>query len=156
MRQKQIVNDTVAYRGSTMFKNAAEKIAGSLSQQLKGLRNEFHNITRSTCDSLRDLIMMMLNLDGVVDNGENEAAAVVWADHASKEKVQHASRQVVAEWAARWRMGMDADVRTDAKDMAIPDTYYESEEPDEPESADDGEEDHMELAAREADNGLYI
>lgn len=136
MHQKQQIHlvSHAERRGSNMFQVSTEKISSQLEEQFKALHKEFHDITRVSRTRVRDLIMMMLNLDGIVKTEDGEQAVVVWTAHGSKEKVQQATQQVMLEWAAKWCMGTATDVGIDAREAAIPEIYC-----DNPEDADDSD-----------------
>lgn len=116
------------WRGSSTFKLSTEKISTRLDEQFKTLRQEFHAITKVTRTRLRDLIMVMLNLDGMAKTEDGKKAVVVWTAHRSKQEVQQATRLVMLEWAAKWCIGTATDIDMRAKDTAIPEIYYDDAE----------------------------
>ena len=155
LRQRQVINAFAELRGTNMFKDSTVKVGDTLQDQLKSLKKQFHAITEAIHGELRDLIMLMLNLDGLIESGDGKTAVVAYTAHGSKEKVQQATHQVVAEWAAGWRIGVDIDMSTDAASMAIPDVYYEAEETDESEGDGPSDEAFRDFVARKADAGLF-
>jgi hypothetical protein len=138
-----------------MFKESTKQIADKLGDQLNSLKKEFHGITVDVRVRLRDLIMMMLKLDGTVKSENGDTPIVTWTASGSKQEVQKATQQVILEWAARWCIGNDTDFSTIAMDVAIPEVYYgEVEEVDDSETDDIDDEGYNEFLAREAEDGF--
>jgi hypothetical protein len=155
-RQQQLLIAQAELRGSNMFKESTGKIAGHLGDQLKSLHKNFHGITEAVRSHLRDLIMIMLKLDGLPTSGDGETAMVTWKTSGSKEKVQQDTKHLVMEWTARWRIGIDADVRTDATDTTIPEAYYETDGADDSDTEELNDDAYKEFLAREAEDGLHF
>lgn len=141
-----------------MFKDPVAKIADQLRDQLGSLNKEFRGITMNIRVRVRDLIMMMLKLDGKVKSENDNSVVMIWTAPSSKQEVQKCTRQVILEWAAKWYIGNDAVFsKATAIDQAIPDVYY-----DEIEEADDSgmdiivDEEYDKFLAREEEEDGFL
>lgn len=149
-RQQLLLIHHAEYRGSNMFKDSTDNIGKQLADQLGSLRKEFHTLTEDVRIRVRDLIIMMLQLDGTVRSEEGAQAVVIWKAPGSKQEVQRATRVVVLEWAAKWRIGSEMDVSSMARNTAIPEIYYdEVEEVDDSDGSTLGDKEYREFVARE-------
>lgn len=133
-----------------MFKDSTVNIGKQLADQLDSLKKEFHTLTEDVRIRVRDLIIMMLQLDGTVRSEEGAQAVVIWKAPGSKQEVQRATRVVILEWAAKWLIGSEMDVSSMTRDTAIPEIYYdEVEEVDDSDGSTLGDKEYREFMARE-------
>jgi hypothetical protein len=106
-----------------MFKESSDNIANRLKDQLKSVTKEFNSTTTMVLERVRDLVSMMLD-DATQAGGDGETLDK--AAPGSKQEAKQATRQVISEWAVRWRIGgVRGDLDTNTEAVAIPDTYYD-------------------------------